>query len=197
MRHILALAVAISSASCSLAEEKPVETPLKEIWAYDMPGTRNIDKLDDGKARKELIEPLLENIQESWDRDDNRGMAVRGEGLQALQEFYRVKVKGKDRQTVFKADDPISLVFYTKPTGVYVHLQSVLREGNQFTIYYKLVPHAERIGSQHLALIPLGKVAPGKYRVNIRPLPLETGHPDLLPRQIQRVSKPFSFAVTN
>jgi hypothetical protein len=194
----LFFALAMLSASLAVAEEKPVEIPLKSIWALDMPGTRDINKLDEGKARKELIEPLLENIQEYWDRDDNRAMAVRGEGLQALQEFHRIKIKGADRQTVFKADDPISLVFYTKPTGAFVHLHSVVRNGNEYTISYKLVSHTEKIGSQHLALIPIGTISPGKYRVNIKPLPLEKDdHPDLLPLQAKRVCKSFSFAVTN
>ena len=38
----LFFALAMLSASLAVAEEQPVEIPLKDVWAVNMPGTRAI-----------------------------------------------------------------------------------------------------------------------------------------------------------
>jgi hypothetical protein len=192
-------ALAMLSASLATAEEKSVEIPLKTIWAYRMPGTRDINELDGGKAQKEFVEPLLKHIRDTWDND--HGLAVQGEELEALQRFYRIEVD-EIKNCRLSADAPISLVFFNKPTYPIVHLQSVEKEGNRITVQYRLNPHRTAYSPQHLALIPLGKLDPGKYIVKMKRMPMgksyrKTGLPEPSPNQESNICKSFSFKVAN
>ncbi len=178
---------------------RSMTVPLKDIWAYRMPGPRDMNELDGGKAQKTLVEPLLKHIRETWNNDP--GAAVQGEGLAALQQYYRIEVEGQEKG-VLSAAAPISLVFFTKPTGGYIHLQSVVKEcnSNRFTIFYRFVPHESRESTQHMALIPLGKVHPGKYVVKMKRLPMEDkyreiGFPEPSREHESNMCKSFIFVV--
>jgi hypothetical protein len=194
---ILALAVTVELASLAVADEEPVRIPLKEIWAYEMPGTLDINQLDQGRAQKELVEPLLANIEENWAND--RGSAVPGEGLEALRAFYKIKLKEREPALLSKKL-PISIVFYTRLLYPYVHLHSIAKERNVVTIRYHLIPHRTADSTQHIALIPLGKLCPGKYVVKLERLPMdgskEFGLPEPSQEQERKICKPFSFTVT-
>jgi hypothetical protein len=193
MRRYLAIVLAVSISSPAFGEE----IPLKEIWAWGMPGTRDLKEFDDSEAQKKIIQPLLNHIRESWNND--HGVAAQGEGLEALQHFIRIEMEG-EKPDLLSADAPVSLVFYTKHAGLFVHLQSVEQQGNRFVIRYQLVPHRERVSTQHLALIPVGKLAPGKYVVKIEQLPIEkkyqeAGYPERMPEQAKNVCDSFEFMV--
>jgi len=175
------------------------EIPLKSIWAWNMPGTRDLKEFDDSEAQQKIIQPLLNHIRESWNND--HGVAVQGEGLEALQHFIRIEMDG-EKPDLLSPDVPISLVFYTKHAGLFVHLHSVEQKGNRFVIRYQLVPHRERVSTQHLALIPVGKLSPGKYVVNIEQLPMEKqyqdiGYPKRMSEQVKNVCNSFQFIVLN
>ena len=58
----LFLAATFSTVCLATATEERLEIPLENIWAYRMPDTRDINDLDDGKARKKYDQPLLELI---------------------------------------------------------------------------------------------------------------------------------------
>lgn len=193
------LILAALSASFAVAEEKPTEIPLKSIWAHRMPGTRNINELDDGRAQKTLIGPLLKHIRKTWNND--HGVAVQGEGLDALKHFYRIEVEGENIESL-PPNVPISIVFYTNLTDPYVQIRSVTRKGNQITIHYHFTPHRTAVSPQHIALIPLGKMTPGKYDVKIERLPLEREYVDQgmrepSPEQVNFVCDSFSFLIAN
>src|SRR5690606_3393456 len=95
---------------------------------------------------------------------------------------------------------PISLIFYTGGVGYYTHVEQVERDGNTFTIHYRIVPHQTRDITQHLAVIPVGMLQSGKYAVKVEQLPLREEDIDrcygkALPRQVDRVCKSFDFIV--
>ncbi len=183
--------------AAAAADAKPMTVPLKDIWALKMPSTREIRELDKSVAQKDFLQPLLNHICDTWNND--RGLAVQGEGLDALRQFNAVEVDGK-QQPSLTSDGPISLVFYTKLTGFYVHLSSVEKQSNRFTIRYHLVPHKTRESTQELALIPVGMLLAQKYVVRVERLPLEKeyqdqGYPEPPSEQSSRICNSFGFMV--
>lgn len=198
MRLILAFAVTIFSAPCAGADEKPIEIPLKDVWAVNMPGTLEIGKFNSIKAAEDsIVTKALRQVRDSWNHD--KGMAVQGEGLEAVEEFYRIRTEKLPRNKV-STDSPVSLIFYTGGVGYYTHIQRIEKHGDKFAIKYRFTPHQTQDITQHLAIIPIGKVPPGKYQVKVEQLPLEKqfvelGYEKALPRQVGRVCKSFSFLV--
>jgi hypothetical protein len=171
--------------------------PLKETWAYKMPGTRDINELGSPRAKDSLVQKALRQIRDTWDQET--GMAVQGEGKEALKNFYRIRVDGLRRNEV-SAGAPISLVFFTRLTGPYVHLHYIEMVGNTFTIHYRLAPHRSANSPQHLALISVGKLDPGRYAVQVERTPMEKhfedmGIPEPPDRHAEDVSRSFNFEV--
>jgi hypothetical protein len=155
---------------------KAVTIPLDRIWAYSMKGTRDILKLE--KKQFQLTgESLLDAIlialidSEAFVRQGEvagPGFAVAGRDLAALRGAHAVLVEGKKPQESFSPNDEISLVFFVYGfTGHYVHLQKVERRGNRVELQYGGERYFEKHRSPRLALIPLGKLANGKYRVEM------------------------------
>jgi hypothetical protein len=103
-----------------------------------------------------------------------------------------------------KAGD-ITLVFYSRLSGSYVHLRRVIRDGNVITLQYRFVAHGSREITTHFALVQLGKLPAGKYEVKTVQLPPDFSiFPDLRPSEIKLippererrvVSLPFTFEV--
>lgn len=181
------------------AAAKPMSIPLKDIWAYRMPGTRDINELASPKGEESLVETVLKQIRGI--RSEDHGMAVLGEGVDALRAFHRIRTEGLSRNQI-AFDAPVSLVFFTKSQGWYVHLMSVEKaeNSNRFTIRYRFVPHETAESTQHLAVIPLGKLPPGKYTVRVERAAMEKtyldlGFPEPPPQQIAKVSGSFGFIV--
>ncbi|RIK61693.1 MAG: hypothetical protein DCC65_18570 [Planctomycetota bacterium] len=184
--HALVVAVAGTSAAAE-------EIPLKEIWAFKMPNTKDILELD--VDREPLVHALLAQIRDTWNQE--KGMVVPGEGRDALENVYRIRVNREKRSQV-SPDEPLSLVFFTNATGHAVEIQQVERKGNHFTIRYRFVPRMQADSPQYIALIPIGPVGVGKYSVEIDPLPLEKKYRDLGlsepgERQINNVCDSFTF----
>jgi hypothetical protein len=148
-----------------------VTIPLDQIWANDMPGTRNIGKLDPNR-------PLAYEIRKAIgfppnDKEADPGFAVSGTGLDALREAHAVLVKKTPLRDTLPANSEVSIVFFAHETGPYVHIRKVEHQGQNVNIYYRFVFHEEEVTSGYIALIPMGKLVLGKYRVNIKQLPPE------------------------
>lgn len=193
---------------------------LDQIWAYDMPGARDVCELEpDNFGEQTRTLPDAERISLSKDSltqqirraikysvprstDAKPGFAVLGRGLEALRAAYQVLVRGESIQATFPEDAEVSLVFFSHLAGSYVRLENAERRGNKIEIRYRFVAHRTKDATNHFALIPLGKLPPGKYQVDIVQLPIE--HPNrtaemayLPPDKARRiVCQPFSFTVT-
>ncbi|MBA3481289.1 MAG: hypothetical protein H0T51_05685 [Pirellulales bacterium] len=164
----LFFALAMLSASLAVAEEKPVEIPLKSIWALDMPGTKDVHELDpyDGD-NPTVIGKIIRVFFTKHDEDTppEKCFVVQGEGKEALKNAADVLICNEPRLKGVKASHAASLVFYSYPAPGYVVLDSVIRTGNQITINYQVVVHQSSNVTSHFALIPLHNLPLGKITV--------------------------------
>lgn len=185
--RLIILTLILSSASLAVAEEKPVDIPLKSIWAANMPGTRSIRDLepranDDhyryGPLSREILRAIHPRVKP--EEDAGKCFAVEGEGLEALERANKVLVHDEKRPAVLPSGN-VTLIFYSRGASSYVHLQEASRKGSVITLKYRVVTHSEREITTHLALIPLGSLPPGRYQVEIDRLPTSYPHP-LAPR---------------
>jgi hypothetical protein len=198
-------ALLLGGATTIVPVESPdvVTIPLDAIWAYNMPDTVDIHSLDDnGEAAKVVAEirRRLVTATPNW-KEAKAAFAVAATELKALREAHAVLVEGKKPRQTFPADSDISIIFFSYQFGQYVHLEKVTRRGNVIDVQYKFVPHKTKEVTEHFALIPLGKLAPGKAHVEITQSPMEpkwinAGWKDV-DRDVARriVCRPFSFVV--
>lgn len=199
MPTMLSLALLANASAIKAEPAEPVEIPLKETWALANPGTRDLRELESPQAEDSVVESILMQIRESWYQET--GLVVEGEGIDALKKFHQIRVDRLKRNAV-QPDVPLTLVFFTTRTGAAVHLDKVSKSGNTFIVEYRFVPHQESISSQQLALIPLGKLASGKYRVEIVRLPvkqelIDKGFSEPDAKAINNICNSFGFGVFN
>jgi hypothetical protein len=183
-------------------QPKTQTIPLDKIWAYNMPGTANAEKLDTD-PRGTLFMTIRRSIWSLPSKQKNAGpaFAVSGTELEALRDVHAVLVKGKKSQKTFSPNSNIHVAFFSYQNRPYVHLRKVERQGNDINVHWQFVPHETEETTEHFALIPLGKLPSGKYRVNIirSPMPqkyVELGFrpvSDAVARRI--VCGSFSFSV--
>lgn len=191
MRLTLALAYAFSVAS--VVADEPDEIPLKSVHALDMPGTRDVRKLDD-QGRVEALRKTLE-------RPTARPAAsfiVQGRPEDALRQFYRIRVGGEKPAKLSTTDD-VWVAFFSYQLGVYVHLDKVERSGARVTVRWRPVYHDEQQLTNHLALIPLGKLPAGEYEVQIVQAPPLDSQRDFFQKTsdlTKYVSRSFKFVIS-
>jgi hypothetical protein len=180
-------------------QPETVTIPLDQTWAYNMPGTQDVYDLNSQS-------PLVYEIRVATgfppkDKDANPGFAVPGEGLDALREAHAVFVEEKTRRDTFSANSEISAVFFALEARRYVHLHKVERQGNNISIYYRFIPHETEETNRYFALIPLGRLPIGNYRVKVIRSPMEQKYADIgfrpLNDDVARrvVCRSFSFSV--
>jgi hypothetical protein len=179
------------------ANTEVVKIPLDQIWAYNMPGTRDIrelephqlpDKLerDPPEEQREMKDqslwvPLAMSLcadsSSHWPRKGEiarPGFVVAGTGREALSAAYDVLVKGAQPSESFPSGTPITLVFFSYQCGSYIQLEALERRAKSIDLQYRLIRPVNKIVTAHLALIPVGELLPGNYEVNTLQLP--TGH---------------------
>ena len=152
-----------------------VTIPLKQIWAWQMPGTSDLVELQQSLPKNE---PLVSEIVGTLTTRQNgskakSGFAVLGKGVTALREAHPIMVGDTKITPSFDADDELSIVFYSRQFGYYVHLEEVTKSGSSITVKYQFVPHRTKELTQHFALIPVGKFDPGKVVVEVVRVPLK------------------------
>ncbi|OHB74841.1 MAG: hypothetical protein A2W31_06410 [Planctomycetes bacterium RBG_16_64_10] len=173
-RSLLVCVFLTAHVGWALADEsKTVAIPLDQIWAWRMPGTRDIGQLEPNKPAKVACGPLVGEIRKALSatpangKEAKPGFAVLGTGLKALRGAHAVLVKNKNPQDTFPANSEISVVFFSYQFGPYVHLEHVKRRDNVVDIAYEFVPHRTEEVTEHLALIPVGNLSSGKYYVKV------------------------------
>jgi hypothetical protein len=155
----------------------PLTIPLDKIWAYEMPRTREVRRLGND-ADRTFLEPILESGYKRANRLKYKelarpGFAVSGSGLEALKAAHAVFVEGVRPRDKFSPHDEITVVVFSELVGGRVVLQHVERKSKRIEIQYRLEPRILQGGRINLALIPLGKLPIGEYRVDTHQLPLD------------------------
>jgi len=192
--------------------------PLKGIWAYQMPGTRDVRELEPdhygdslkGLSSTEQVQKQKDSLTYQIDaaaelaklgKPAAPGFVVSGIGAEALREAHAVLVKGQKPRESFPANSKLSIVFFSRAFEYYVHLDKVERRTSTITIRYFFVPHHTQVMTAHFALIPLGEVPPGEWKVEtvrspIPPSPKLAGMaPPPAAADSITICRPFSFVV--
>ena len=214
---VIHLAMGSALAETNAQPEKK-EIPLKDIWAYEMPGTRDVRELEPdkfgqsirklssaeqigiiGKSLTTRVLSSLEHIKPG--QSARQAFVVTGTGADALREAAEVLSGKKKPQSSFPANSSVSVVFFSHLFGSYVHLDKVEQQPGLIIISYRFVPHETADLTKHFALIPLGKLPPGEVRVDVKRSPMEKKFIDAgfteLPSSAdsQVIAQPFRFTV--
>jgi hypothetical protein len=178
MSYSQVIAVAVVLGAGSAAAKSPIEIPLKEVWALNMPGTQDVNKLDVRLDRPNLSNQELRKrslvVGISWATRDRKagqspgpGFVVSGNGAEALRNAHAVITnaeKKKKPDQIAPPDTELSIVFYAHTSGRYHWITQIERNGNDFVVTYQSTPHTTADVTNHFALIPVGKVDPQGYR---------------------------------
>jgi hypothetical protein len=150
--------------------------PLSEVWSTlqrnrfisDDQTTRYIGDLEKGSLRnKTSLGEIKSKLNfRSLDRA-KPAFAVEGTGLEALTNAHTVIVGNKPAPLEISHNKDVSIVFSALGSPYYVALTSISREGTKLLIRYELIPRPEKDMPTYLALIPIGRLSPGFYRVQI------------------------------
>lgn len=161
--------------------------PLDQIWAHQMPGTRNVRDLEQSgepiseeQLRKSLVWQLDRDLFNRRKEGKTAGPAfvVIGTGKEALDNAYTVITEHIEPEQLFSAGTDLSLVFYSHMSGgYYVHLDSIERAERKIRVNYRFVAHNTGDATSHFALIPLGRLPEGKFHVEIKQVPSLKGSP--------------------
>jgi len=199
--------------SCSSAidsspklEQGSVTIPLTSIWAWDMPGTRDVRELE-----KVLVlrrdEDLIKQIRRSLSKSENKttkfttGFVVLGHDYEALKNAHAVLVKRNKSGNSISFGKPASLVFFSHSSSQYVHLNEVRISDGKIDIHYKFVPHKTKELTAHYAIVPLTDLPKGKYFVDMKLDPLSkeqiaAGFKPVEKSYVQKIiCRPFTFTI--
>jgi hypothetical protein len=205
MKLLLAVSVVAVGCACTLSAVADSvaavrSIPLDQIWAYEMQGTRNIRDLEPEKygpdtrklpvneqwklLRESLTEQIHQSLHLELVRPGSRELkkprpafAVEGEGREALEQACDVMAKGQEPKTTLSSDKDISVVFFSLMCGSYVRIHDVEIRENEIKIRFCFVTHRNLGMEAPFALIPLGKLEPGSYKIRIAEVAPETPGP--------------------
>ena len=174
------------------AVDKVREIPLNCIWAYNMPGTRDVRELEPAKFgakvaklssaqrlrldRESLTSQILASLPHLPSYKHERpkaGFAVQGKRESALHMANGVLAAKHRSFHSFPPGSDITVVFFGHSSGVYVHLRRVELREHTLRIVYQFVEHPNNMLTTHFALIPLGKLPPGIVTVEMLQSPDE------------------------
>jgi len=211
------------------SESEIVTIPLSELWALDMPGTRDINELfkdpypdkpqlQTDKTWQRLVTRIRQTLARK--RSDRKAMAsfavVAGEYGEEVGLASRGLGRGepifgdpsgmsslrpyRDGNSFFSSNK-LCIVFFSYASPYPVVLDRIERRGTVIDIRYRFVPGIPPGSTVHLAMIPLGKLPAGEYRVKISQSPREQKYVDaglgrVSDEQVSRIiCGPFSFQV--
>jgi hypothetical protein len=204
-------------------DKEAIEIPLSEIWALDMPGTRNVRELEpEIEAAKErlktlpmdemeqqymrliknsLIWQIGQSLKPTTDKRAETAFALSSPEPELLKAVRDVLIGETKGSISFPAGSDITTVFFSRRSNALVNFYYVERRANVIEIKYRFVPHEELYLSEHFALIPLGKLPGGMYQAKVVQGPMEQKYLDAGFEQItfgqaaRFVSQSFKFEV--
>jgi hypothetical protein len=198
------LAISALWLCCSIGRaEETVEIPLTEIWAWNMPGTKNVRELEKTPTDYPLVFGIARKLKLTSNRDEaGPAFVVEGSGLQALKNAYAVIVDKQPRLTSLPEGTEGSIIFFALQGSPYVHLTKIEKRQNRFKIKFEFMGSLRKDSPNHFAIIPVGKLPEGHFSVEIvaegfaEPFTSDPGrraNPDK--RKMRRVSSSFEFDV--
>jgi hypothetical protein len=198
-------------------DREKVEIPLSEIWALDMPGTRDVHDLEPeafGEQVKTLppeerfrlledsvIWQICQSLKMTAEKRAGPGFVVSNLRPDLLKTVREVLTGEAKRSDSFPANSEITAVFFSRQSQSYVHIYQIERSGNEFEVRYRFVPREETEVTENIALIPLGILPSGSYQVKFVHGPMEekylkVGFEPITSAQAERiVSQSFTFEV--
>jgi len=194
---LLQIAVAVTIVSI-VAPSKDKTVPLKEIWALRMPNTRDIRKLDPPKQPN--ADTAISRINEILVINSSRGIKsgkcflVLGDGKQALLNAADILAGKKTIPKTMPSGEPLTLFFYSQPAPGYVHIDSARREESALKLNYKVIVHQTAESTVHFALVPIGKLLAGKFKVDINELKPPTPYRNIKKAE-RAVCDPCTFII--
>jgi hypothetical protein len=175
-----------------------LEIPNGVVNGLNVPGAAALNDTDLIKIVRRL--PLGRQFKHG---EAKPGFAVSDTGERALRLAHDVLVRGDSPASLLPADKSVSLVFFSGPAGSAVHLHEIVRNGHQIDLKYSFAQPAGAQVTEHVALIPLGHLPPGKYDVNIARVTTDSTRQSLgideLPKETgdRIVCQSFSFVVSS
>jgi hypothetical protein len=206
----------VTNAVAETANEQSKTTiiPLKKIWAWDMPGTTDVRSLEPQffgapirteaqlkQAEHSLISQSLRPLASDARQKAGEAFAVAGTGIEALENAHAVLAENREPRKSFSTKDELSVVFFSRISGTYIHIDKVQQQGQRIEIRYKFVPHIDGHLTVNFAIIPIRTQSEGDVIVDIATLPLEKKFIDLGVAPISKeseariVCKSFRFVV--
>ena len=187
IKLLIVLSILSSQVSGESPNEKSKPIPLDKIWAYEMPGTKDVRKLEwklgvndpnfKKTFHKSLIRQIISYLSSGAPRDNEvprPGFVVIGMGNETLKKAH-VVLKDRhniDRQQQVPKNAEISLVFFHYVTGWHPKLTSVQQSHDSIVVKYQFVqPEEPSSGAASFAFIPLGKMSPGTVTVRFEEEP--------------------------
>ncbi len=186
------------------AESKAVTIPLDQVWAWDIPETKDIRTLEPKhfgpRVRKlpekkqfqllksSLVQQIRRAIKDTYETEAaGPGFIVAGSDRVALNNAHDILVNDRKPLDKFPNGTSVTVFFYSRLTaGRHFHIKRCDRKGSAITVKYQLVPYNQKMMTLHFALIPLGILEPGNYSVRFVNIP-EARY--FQGRRIQPVSK--------
>lgn len=165
---IVAVSLLVSSAAAECTAKDQTEIPLENVWAFRMPSTRDVYAMtrDGYSLLFDQIRGALSTLPEKGSKA-KPSFIVAGDDVAALKAAKEVLADGKPPRTSFRSDEELHVLFSSRLCYAYVHLDSVQRFKSNIEIRDSFVPHEESVMTEHFALIPLGRLPRGKYRIDI------------------------------
>ncbi len=181
-------------------EQVTQQIPIDHIWAWRIPGTKDVGTFDAVKTRGVTEHPVLHDVFGGLGLLPKGEKAkpvfvVEGEGKTALLSALAVFKKDKPRSEILPANTELSLVFYSHSVAAQVELVSVDKSASLITVRYRFLSHGLQVNRIHFALIPIGKLAPGTVQAKI----IQQDSADLAGNKkppIQRLERLISREVT-
>jgi hypothetical protein len=198
--------VSLFAAVClSAAHAEDIETvtiPLSDMWAYRDHEIQPVTTLDPPTDDYPLTKEILNVLAPEWLKEKPKSaFVVTGSPSEALIKAHDVIVNKKPMQSEFAADESLTLVFMSY-SGFHMSLKPVeLRKGknrNEISVNYFVKMSGRADAQEYFALIPLGKLPAGLYRVVIEQVAGTSdtrpkGPEPIIPRAV--VSPGFTFSI--
>jgi hypothetical protein len=177
-----------NAAESTKSPENALHIPLDQIWAYDMPGTKDVRELEPDlvgaqtkslpekeqqrRANYSILEDLAKSLRFLPDKrpiDQKPGFGVAGTGIEALRAARDVIVGDKQAPQAFPSGTDVSAVVFSYPSEYGITFDSVTKTTNRkfykglgrgLEVRYHLTPNPSADLVEHLAIIPFGNVLP-------------------------------------
>jgi hypothetical protein len=183
----IGLSLVFVALSPAFADEQAKTIPLDRIWAYEMPGTRDVRELESkldvhaqgfaDKWKHSLVRQLLSYLGTNAPEVGSQAgpaFVVVGSGKHALVSAHDklVKDKGATRNGCVPANTDLTVVFFSFTTGWHPQISSVEKSPTTIIVKYQFIaPKEPAFGATRFALIPIGTLPAGTVEVKVEQVP--------------------------